>query len=209
MPDFQVKGNRVALGRNGEYWHAKDADLPASIYNFLNFWVFRAPLPSLKALGLQQLYGQLLYGGTLKFSLALDMEMAGITLADHHSTIFAMAHLYNICRQTETIHGECPEPDRIIQLHIGQLFAGQLTTRPFECHTRLSIRMGSTANAFVRNQKDRASNNVNISLMAGLTGKGMKHQTKLALSESSEIFPGYSGHKEPIEKPLLRLEALT
>ena len=35
------------------------------------------------------------YGGTLIFNLALDMEKAGITLANHHLTIFAMIHLYN------------------------------------------------------------------------------------------------------------------
>ena len=134
------------------------------------------------------------------------MEKAGINLANHHLSIFAMAHLYNICRQTKTIQGEWPELDRIIQLHIGQLFAGQLPTRPSECHTRLSMRMGITANASARSQRERAFKN--ISLMARVTGKDMRHQPKLALSESSEILREYSAHKEPIEKSLLRLEAI-
>ena len=93
-----------------------------------------------------------LYGGTLKFNLAFDMEKAGITLANHHLMIFAMAYLYNISRQRKIYQGEWPEQDRIIELHIGQLFSGQLPTRPSECHTRLSIRMGPTANASARNQ---------------------------------------------------------
>ena len=142
-----------------------------------------------------------LYGGTLMFNLALDMEKAGITFANHHLTIFAMAHLYNILQQTKVIPGKWPELDRIIQLHIGQLFAGQLPTKPSECHTRLSIRMGTTANAFARNQRASKSS-------SKLRGKGMKHQPKLILSESSEILREYSGHKEPMNKSLHRLEAV-
>lgn len=209
--DLQVKGNELVPGGNGESWHSRDADLPARFYNFLNFSVLRSPLPSLKALYLQQLSGRPtvihelpqdvreqalkemlatgfsfhnddvlsehsvtlekidlkpkkpdkdsnflyandpLYGGTLEFNLAFVMEKAGITLADHHLTIFAMAQLYNICRQTKINQGEWPELDRIIELHIGQLFSGQLPTRPSECHTRLSIRMGRTANVSARN----------------------------------------------------------
>ena len=142
-----------------------------------------------------------LYGGTLMFNLALDMEQAGITFANHHLTIFAMAHLYNVLQQTKVIQGKWPELDKIIQLHIGQLFAGQLPTRPSECHTRLSIRMGTTANAFARDQ--RASRG-----LSRVVGKGMKHLPKFALSESSEILREYSGHKEPMEKSLHRLEAV-
>ena len=83
------------------------------------------------------------------------MEKADITFANHQLTIFAMAHLYNLLQQTKVIQGKWPELDRIIQLHIGQLFAGQLPTRPSECHTRLSMRMGTTANAFARNKERR------------------------------------------------------
>ena len=97
------------------------------------------------------------YGGTLMFNLALDLEKGGITFANHRLTIFAMAHLYDLVQQTKVIQGEWPELDGIIQLHISQLFAGQLPTRPSECHSRLSIRMGTPANAFARNQ--RASRN--------------------------------------------------
>lgn len=36
----------------------------------------------------------------------------------------------------------------------------------------------------------------------------MKHQPKLALSESSEILREYSGHEEPMEKSLQKIEAV-
>lgn len=142
-----------------------------------------------------------LYGGTLMFNLALNMEKAGIAFANHHLTIFAMAHLYNVLQQMKLIECKWPELDRIIQLHIGQLFTGQLPTRPSECHTRLSIRIGTTASAFARNQ--RASRG-----SSRLTGKGMKHLPKFAISESSEMLREYSGHKEPVEKSLHQLEAV-
>ena len=142
-----------------------------------------------------------LYGGTLMFNLALDMEKAGITFANHHLTIFAMAHLYNLLQQTKVIKGNWPELDRIIQLHIGQLFAGQLPTRPSECHTRLSIRMGTTANAFARNQRAPRGSSRQI-------GKGMKHLPKFAISESSEVLRQYSSHSETMEKSLPRIEAV-
>ena len=259
--DFHVEGNELVPGGNGECFHAKDADLPLNIHNYLNYWVVQAPLPSVKALCDQGKTGQHtgiddlppeareqvlremrargidvdnsnvlpehnataekmdlkpikpaedpnflyannpLYGGTLMFNLALDMEKAGIAFANHHLTIFAMAHLYNVLQKTNLIQGKWPELDGLIQLHIGQLFAGQLPTKPSECHSRLSIRMGTTASAFARNQRTTRNSN-------RLTGKGMKHQPKFALSESSEILRDYSGHKEPLEKSLHRLEAV-
>lgn len=142
-----------------------------------------------------------LYSGTLMFSLALDVEKAGITFANHHLTIFAMSHLYNVLQQTKAIQGKWTELDKIIQLHVGQLFAGQLPTRPSECHTRLSIRMGTTASAFARNQRASTNSSKNI-------GKGMKHLPKLALSENSETLRDYAGRKEPVKKSLHRLEAV-
>ena len=44
-----------------------------------------------------------LYCGSLAFNIAIDMEIAGIKLANHHLTIFAVAHLYNALQQTQVI----------------------------------------------------------------------------------------------------------
>ncbi|KAL8641471.1 MAG: hypothetical protein Q9226_008629 [Calogaya cf. arnoldii] len=41
--------------------------------------------------------------GTLMFQFCLDMEHAGTALANHHQSIFAIAHLYNAARQTKTL----------------------------------------------------------------------------------------------------------
>ena len=136
------------------------------------------------------------------FNLILDTEKAGIAFANHHLTIYAMAHLYNILQQTRTAQGRWLELDRIIQLYIGQLFAGQLPTKPSECHTRLSIRMGTTAGAFAPNQR---ATNRNPRRPAG---EGMKHQPKFAMSESSEILRDYSSRKYAMGKSLQRLEAV-
>lgn len=56
--DLQVKDNELVPGANGESWYSRDADLPASLYNFLNFSVLRGPLPSLKIFYLEQLSGR-------------------------------------------------------------------------------------------------------------------------------------------------------
>lgn len=74
-----------------------------------------------------------LYCGTLAFNVAVDMEIAGLALANHQLTIFAIAHLCNACQQTKNLKGKWPEMDRIIEVHIGQLFSGQLPTKPSEC----------------------------------------------------------------------------
>ena len=140
-----------------------------------------------------------LYCGSLAFNIAIDMEIAGIKLANHHLTIFAVAHLYNALQQTEVVQGKWPELDKIIELHIGQLFAGKLPTKPSECHTRLSVRMGASASDFARNRRTTTRGQ-------GLTGKGMKHLPKFAISASTQMLSDYSCHKEAPAKSLARIE---
>ena len=48
---------------------------------------------------------------------------------------------------------EWPELDRIIELHVTQLFVGQLPTNPSESHTRLLKRLDRAASAFERNRR--------------------------------------------------------
>ena len=141
-----------------------------------------------------------LYCGSLAFNIAIDMEIAGIKLANHHLTIFAVAHLYNALQQTKVVQGKWPELDQIIELHIGQLFAGKLPTKPSECHTRLSVRMGASASDFARNRRTTTR-------PQGLTGKGIKHLPKFAISNTTQMLSDYSRHKEAPAKSLARIEA--
>ena len=141
-----------------------------------------------------------LYCGTLAFNIAIDMGIAGIKLANHQLTIFATAHLYNALQQTNIIQGKWPEMDRIIEVHIGQLFAGALPKKPSECHTRLSVRLGASASEFARNKRK-------TNRPQQLTGRGMKHLPKLTISEDVQLLSDYTGHKEQLGKSLYRMEA--
>ena len=140
-----------------------------------------------------------LYCGSLAFNIAIDMEIAGIKLDNHHLTIFAVAHLYNALQQTRVVQGKWPELDKIIELHIGQLFAGKLPEKPSECHTRLSVRMGASASDLARNRRTPTR-------PQRLTGKGMKHLPKFAISDTTQMLSDYS-HKEAPSKSLARIEA--
>lgn len=140
-----------------------------------------------------------LYCGSLAFDIAIDMEIAGIKLANHHLTIFAIAHLYNALQQTQVVQGRWPELDKIIELHIGQLFAGKLPAKPSECHTRLSVRMGASAIDLARNRRTTTQTQ-------RLTGKGIKHLPKFAISDTTQMLSDYS-HKEAPSKSLARIEA--
>ena len=253
--DFHPKGNELLLG-GGLCWQSKDVGVVQDIYDFANFWIKEAPLPSAKAMFAadqeprsepqdlhklpQEVQDHLrargihnddvlpeheanaeklnlsfitpaedpafiyksnpLYCGSLAFNIAIDMEIAGIKLANHHLTIFAVAHLYNALQQTNVVRGKWPELDKIIQLHIGQLFAGKLPTKPSECHTRLSVRMGASASDFARNRRATTR-------PQGLTGKGIKHLPKFTISDTTQMLSDYSRHKAAPAKGLARIEA--
>ena len=147
-----------------------------------------------------------LYSGTLKSSLAFNMEKASITLANHQ--------LIDHCNGASLPHFPANEYYARQMARAGQDHTAPHCSALRRSITDNTIRMphssldanGSTANASARDQRERTLKN--ISLMAGVTGKDMRHQLKLALSESSEILREYSAHKEPIEKSLLRLEAM-
>ena len=141
-----------------------------------------------------------LYCGSLAFNIAIGMEIAGIRLANHHLTIFAVAHLYNALQQADVVRGKWPELDKIIQLHIGQLFAGKLPTKLSECHTRLSVRMGASASDFARNRRTTTG-------PQRLNGKGIKHLPTLTISDTTQILSDYSCHNEAPAKSLVRIEA--
>lgn len=136
------------------------------------------------------------YCGMLAFNLAVHMEEAGITLANHHLTIFAFSHLYNALQQLNRVKEKWTEMDEVMKVHTGILFCGQLPTTPKEFHTRFALRMGFPATAFARNQ--RAASQFRL----GKVGP------RFASSPTSTIFRHYFDRKGPMEKYLYQLERL-
>ena len=86
--------------------------------------------------------------GTLMFNIHLDMEHAGTALANHHQSVFAIAHLYNAARQTKTLTSSWPAMEQVMQLQITELFAGQLPQTPKDFQSRYALRLGISAQHF-------------------------------------------------------------
>lgn len=84
--------------------------------------------------------------GTVMLDLALRTEEAGISLANHHMSILATAHLYNALRQQRLINLEWPAMDRIIQLQIDPIFAGSIPSTPQAVFSHFQLRVGLKGN---------------------------------------------------------------
>lgn len=85
-----------------------------------------------------------LHSGNLSLALTSKMEEAGIALANHHMSIFAMAHLYNAFQQLGATEIKWPGMDRIIDLHVNPLFANAIPKTPSECQRRIAYRTNAT-----------------------------------------------------------------
>lgn len=137
------------------------------------------------------------YCGALAFNVAVDMEEAGVALANHHLTIFTMSHLYNALQQTGLLKGRWPEMDSIIKLHIKALFAGDLPTNPKECHCRFSLQLGLSA----RKYEQRASYRL-------IRASTKKKRPMLSVTPTSAIFRRFFDRKEPLKDVIFWLESL-
>jgi hypothetical protein len=83
-----------------------------------------------------------LYCGTLILSQTVSTEAAGVALANHHLSIFTVAHLYNALRKMELTDIIWPAMEKIMKLHAGPLFADDIPSTPEEMRARFFFRMG-------------------------------------------------------------------
>ncbi|KAL8825838.1 MAG: hypothetical protein Q9191_004167 [Dirinaria sp. TL-2023a] len=135
-----------------------------------------------------------LASGTMMFDILLGMEHAGTTLANHHQTIFAIAHLYNAARQTDSLEVCWPEMNELIQVHLAELFSGQLSQAPNEFYSRAAIGLGISAQHFARNKRK----------VKPRTLKG----SEISDSQTSKILEDYIANRKPMASCLHRLEGL-
>ena len=84
----------------------------------------------------------LLFAGTLLLDVASMSEEAGVTLANHHLSIFATAHLYNALVQLGICDIHWPEMQQIIDLHAGPIFAHDIPTNAADMVSRYAYRTG-------------------------------------------------------------------
>ncbi|KAI5356921.1 hypothetical protein Slin15195_G090200 [Septoria linicola] len=83
-----------------------------------------------------------LYCGSLSLQLMCLLEEAGISLANHHLSIFATAHLYNALQQLSLTEIKWPDFERIIDLHTEALFANDVPKTAADCYRRMAYRTG-------------------------------------------------------------------
>lgn len=84
-----------------------------------------------------------MYSGSVMLKLLLNYHDAGLSLANHHLSIFATAHLYNALRQLRMLPDTTRWPlmERIMELHKRAIFADLIPTRTRDIADRLSYRL--------------------------------------------------------------------
>jgi hypothetical protein len=131
-----------------------------------------------------------LYCGTLMLSQIVSTEAAGIALANHHRSIFAVAHLYNALHKMNLTKVAWPDLDRIIELQRGPIFADDVPSTPEEMQARVMFRLGV----------DRTLTQLNV------------HSTTLAkkdlaMSNASTLLMQFFRSKQPLETTIYQLQA--
>lgn len=120
-------------------WEAENPVYGANLRKFGNKRL-RAVMPSPDTNSL--LDANKLNEGTLLLDVASMAEEAGVNLANHHLSIFVMAHLYNALHQLKVFDLHWPELDRIIDIHAGAIFVKEIPRTPKDIVARYTYRTG-------------------------------------------------------------------
>ena len=139
-----------------------------------------------------------IYCGLVSFNFLLDFETTGLALCNWHKTIWPMAHLYSAFRQTSDFMA-WPQMERLTQIHMTDIFAGQLPLSGHEIYTRFLLSTGVSTTSFARNP--RRGNE-------GLRWKPGSVGTKLKTSATSDVFRPLFEGKGSLEACLVRMERL-
>ncbi|KAL8647235.1 MAG: hypothetical protein Q9210_005677 [Variospora velana] len=143
-----------------------------------------------------------IYCGVVSFGMPTDYaEAAGISLCNWHKSIWPTAHLYNALQQTSSISKSWHEMDKLIDLHVDTLFAGQLPLSAHEYFVRFALALGLSMSNFSRNPRTR-TNNERSRFRQGAKG------TKLKVNEMSTVFRQYFEKKSSLETCLEKLNTL-
>ena len=137
--------------------------------------------------------------GTTIFNVCLDMEQVGTTLANHHQSIFAMAHLYNAAWQSKTLSVSWPVIEQLMQVQMVEPFAVQLPQKPKGLRSCFALRLGFSAQHFARNQRMSKFPSLKTT---GKTGRPISH------TQTLKILQDYISSREPMARCLLSAKSL-
>lgn len=82
-----------------------------------------------------------LLSGSILLRLMLEYHELGLALANHHLSIFTVAHMYNGLRQLRMLDASWPVMGRIIELHKKAIFANDILTKTSDMADRFSYRI--------------------------------------------------------------------
>ena len=94
-----------------------------------------------------QSHNPLLCGTYLK-SVSQHMELAGVFLANHHATVFAIAHLYSALKVAKHIKGDWPDLDRAIEVNMSVIFGPKFPEKPREMRGCFAVKLGLSPRSF-------------------------------------------------------------
>jgi hypothetical protein len=134
--------------------------------------------------------------------LGVEIEHAGLTLSNHHQSIFVVAHLYNALQQTKRLKTRWPEMDRVIEAHMKTFFAGKLPENETDICSRCVLQLGFSTRQITRNLRERRSP------FQQAFRQGMQNGPQMANTKMSEIFRQYFQKKTTTDQYLYQLEAL-
>lgn len=142
--------------------------------------------------------------GFKALEIALGYEKAGCYLANHHQSIFIMAHLYNALKQTTHSDPIWPEMDQVIQVHIEALFVGAVPTDEMSCHKRFVLQVGMLPRVFAN--KPKRNGRVNATDMKPMR-KGMKEGSQMQPNRVLDFFRQQFAGSKTLEQCLYQIEA--
>ncbi|KAI1332921.1 hypothetical protein F5Y16DRAFT_130458 [Xylariaceae sp. FL0255] len=93
--------------------------------------------------------------GSTLLKLLIEYQVAGLSLANHHLSIFHSAHVYNALQQLKLLDVKWPIMERIIKIHKRPLFANDIPTKTSDMADRLAYRLnvGNTQRRFFEDEK--------------------------------------------------------
>jgi hypothetical protein len=163
------------------------------------------PIPPAKAKDFIYAFNPL-WCGFKEFEILLDVEQAGTSLASHHQSIFAVAHLYNAALQTNVLNTRWPEMDYLISKHENLYFGTSRPTSERDFASRYAIQLGVSAKHFARNKKGFRSRAAELEKRA--SRPGLSNGPQMPNSKTSTIFRGYFEKKKSLANCLHELERL-
>ncbi|KAL8996515.1 MAG: hypothetical protein Q9169_003982 [Polycauliona sp. 2 TL-2023] len=142
-----------------------------------------------------------IYCGLVSFNILTDFEIAGVSLANEHKSIWPIAHIYNALQQSSGISRHWPEMNELIDMHTCALFADEIPLSPHEFYVRFALASGSLISSIPRSARNRPLSSYQRFQQ---DAKGMQFKT----TESSSVFRQYFEKKSSLAVSLLKLDKI-